>query len=167
MTEMIKTARLTLRKLQKNDAPRVALLIGDLSVSRWLTRVPHPYGVQDAETFIQTASLSETGEFTVTLDDEIIGGCSVNEQLGYWYGRAYWGNGFATEAARAILGWYFSRHRETILSGYIFGNAASQNVLEKLGFQPGEVRQQNCMALNETVAVQKMRLTQSAWRTLA
>src|SRR5438046_1566786 len=74
-------------------------------------RRPHPYSVEDAETFIAQASRDD-GEihFFITLpDDRIIGACGIGTpdrkgpELGYWLGVRYWGKGYATEAARALI----------------------------------------------------------------
>ncbi|GAB5414201.1 MAG: hypothetical protein Cons2KO_18040 [Congregibacter sp.] len=42
----------SLRKFTLQDAPRVAELVGDEAVSRWMSSVPHPYTVTDAEEWI-------------------------------------------------------------------------------------------------------------------
>lgn len=56
-------------------------------------------------------------------------------EIGYGLDESQWGNGYATEAARAAIDWAFSQ------TGVYFveaetdpDNAASQRVLEKLGF---------------------------------
>jgi len=64
-------------------------------------------------------------------------------ELGYAYNRLYWGNGYATEAARAVLQFGFDHlklHRvgATVLPD----NTGSIRVLEKLGFQREGVRRQ-------------------------
>ena len=51
--------------------------------------------------------------------------------VGYWIGREHWGNGYATDALRALL----AIERERPLWAYIAEhNVGSQRVVEKCGF---------------------------------
>src|SRR6185503_4820519 len=56
--------------------------------------------------------------------------------IGYVIGRAYWGNGYVPEAARAIIDWALSQpsiYRVTATCDV--ENAASARVMEKVGMQ--------------------------------
>ena len=56
-------------------------------------------------------------------------------EIGYWFGREYWGQGFCTEAVIAVIDHGFKTlglHR--IFAQHIARNAASARVLEKAGF---------------------------------
>jgi ribosomal-protein-alanine N-acetyltransferase len=56
--------------------------------------------------------------------------------LGFYIARAYWGRGFATEAARAFVEYGFRELKvPRIISSVEVGNAASSRVLVKLGFK--------------------------------
>ncbi len=56
-------------------------------------------------------------------------------ELGYVFSRDCWGRGYATEAARAVLGWVCSLEGVVrIWATCDAGNLASVRVLEKLGF---------------------------------
>jgi RimJ/RimL family protein N-acetyltransferase len=63
-------------------------------------------------------------------------------ELGYWIGVPYWGNGYATEAARAMVNYGFTvlgLHR--VCASHYFSNPASGNVLKKTGMgYEGRVR---------------------------
>ena len=48
----IETRRLALRAPDFGDAGRIAALANDLDVARMTTRLPHPYGRDDAESFL-------------------------------------------------------------------------------------------------------------------
>jgi len=63
--------------------------------------------------------------------------------LGYEIAPAYWGQGYATEAARAMLDFGFDSLRlHRIWARCLAENAASQRVLEKLGMRlEGRLRQ--------------------------
>ena len=67
-------------------------------------------------------------------DDEV--------ELGYWIAREYWGRGYATEAARAVLRLAkVLGHREAGVAGHFIDNPASGAVLRKVGFEPtGKLR---------------------------
>lgn len=73
---------------------------------------------------------------------KIIGSCGFARQkrgdieLGYLFARAVWGNGFATEAARACLEYGFAALGFTqIIALADIDHFASQKVLEKIGFR--------------------------------
>ena len=57
-------------------------------------------------------------------------------KLGYWLAEPYWGKGFATEAAAAVLSHAFNtRDVERVASGVFTDNLGSLNVQKKLGFK--------------------------------
>ena len=117
------------------DAPAVAHLISDWDVIRMLTTPPYPYRVSDAEAFVADAS-SRPWDFAVYRGGDLIGMCGITDHLGYWFGKAYWGQGYATEAAEAVIAAYWAgTEAKTLLSGAFAENAASQRVLAKLGFR--------------------------------
>ena len=47
MPDPIRTARLTLRPLAETDRLSMAAALSDIEVSKWLARVPHPFGPED------------------------------------------------------------------------------------------------------------------------
>ncbi len=56
-------------------------------------------------------------------------------ELGYWLGKPFWGKGYMTEAASAILCRAFENLKMTkVWYGYYDGNERSKRVQEKLGF---------------------------------
>ncbi|MEL7127026.1 MAG: GNAT family N-acetyltransferase [Pseudomonadota bacterium] len=164
MPDHITTERLLLRPYRATDAEAVARQIGDIDVSTWLTRVPHPYSTADALAFFdKTADLPFV--YAVTRDDALIGCVSImGGELGYWYGKDHWGQGYATEAARAALGAYFSQHSDPVSSGYLDGNAGSRNVLEKLGFTPNGMKQSDCLSRQTKIVNHRMILCRETWK---
>lgn len=163
MSNCIHTDRLVLRPFQDADAVRVAELIGNLAVSRWLTRVPHPYSAQDALSFFARHAGDDL-VFAATQAGDLVGCCSIEQELGYWLGEPFWGKGYASEAATALVDRYFEATSDPLQSGYILGNSASAGVLSKLGFRPTRREEVTCLALNAAVTVQKMTLSQSTWQ---
>jgi len=149
MSDTISTERLTLRPLQTRDAGRIAYLAGDYDVARMCARVPHPYPVLAAEGWLelQAGSRRKGEEFTFAITrprDGLIGCCGVVRrrgeavfELGYWLGRPYWGEGFATEAAAGVMHWARETlGAESFLAGHFSDNPGSARVLRKLGFIP-------------------------------
>ncbi len=82
---------------------------------------------------------------------ELIGNCGIRlksadaheADIGYELNPEYWGQGYATEAARAIVQFGFTRFRlHRIWSWCIADNTGSARVLEKLGMrQEGRLRE--------------------------
>ncbi|MEC3910544.1 GNAT family N-acetyltransferase [Sphingobium sp. CR2-8] len=140
-----RTPRLLLRPGWMEDAATLAQTINDPAVLRNLTRAPSPYGLDDAQAFLalpQHPQLPRLLAFTRTQGaPRLIGGCGVHldeegaPELGYWIARPYWGLGFATEAARAVLSMARANGVRDIRAGHFADNPASGNVLRKLGFR--------------------------------
>jgi ribosomal-protein-alanine N-acetyltransferase len=71
----------------------------------------------------------------------------THRELGYLLTPDRWGQGLATELARALMEWHFA-HTDPSLSRDLTAfahieNAASRRVLEKLGFMPTGERDWN------------------------
>ncbi len=142
------SARLRLRPLRTGDAGELQRLAGDWEVARFLARVPHPYGVDDAEAFIAHArrSLKAGSEIALAVErraDGALVGCVGIElavhrragSLGYWIGRPHWGHGFAREAALRMVDFAFGELRLQRLDATVLRhNRASIRVLEAIGF---------------------------------
>ncbi|WP_299961751.1 GNAT family N-acetyltransferase [uncultured Roseobacter sp.] len=162
MSKSIHTDRLELRPFRDADADAVTALIGNPEVARWLTRVPHPYTAEDARQFF-ARDTEEAQVYAITLSDMAIGGCSIEDELGYWLGMPYWGQGYATEATHALLVRHFEAGVPDLKSGYVLGNFGSKRVLEKLGFVDTRVEKVHSVPLKQSVQVQKMVLSAQYW----
>lgn len=149
--QTIITRRLTLRRYEQADAARVAYLAGDYDVARMCGRVPHPYPIAAAYAFFDMLERGQQSgrehAFAVTVPiDGVIGACGLSRigepgsdtwELGYWYGMPYWGLGYASEAARALMDWGRDQlGAKVFVAGHFADNPASGNVLRKLGFVP-------------------------------
>jgi RimJ/RimL family protein N-acetyltransferase len=88
-------------------------------------------------------------------------------ELGYWLGVAYWGRGFGTEAARAVIDFTFEEFCiENLFSGARVTNPASRKILEKCGFQWSGVELHRFAALGSSTPVDCFRLSRSVWSSL-
>jgi RimJ/RimL family protein N-acetyltransferase len=170
---VLKTERLTLRAPRLADAKAIAMLANDRRIAENTARIPHPYGIDDAEQFIAAVNARD-GEtcFVVTLDGRPIGACGIDPrddgpEVGYWLGVAYWGRGFATEGARAVIDYAFSElGHDTLQSGARVTNPASRRVLEKCGFQWTGVRLRRIRAINSAAPIDRFRLDRGLWASL-
>lgn len=125
----------------------MALLAGDRDVAKTTLAIGHPYELSSAENWIATHQEGfEKGEqavFAITLKNnhELIGamGLGLNldqeiAELGYWIGKSYWGKGYCTEAARAVLHFAFTKLRLNRVHAHHFShNLASGRVMQKVG----------------------------------
>ena len=145
----IRSERLLLRPFQPGDAADVRRLAGDWEVARLLPNVPYPYGKDAAVDWISHTRRGVAAGSEVTLavtwrdGGGLIGAVGLtlsqhgrSAELGYWIGREYWRQGFATEAAAAILRYGFEALGLTRVSAMTLAhNKASVRVLEKLGMR--------------------------------
>jgi len=147
----IETARLLLRPWRDADAPRLVKLANHAEIAHMLASMPHPYSLSDAEDFLETVRglPGHAAQFAITLKDngdEMIGGIgyglttrndkpSGEIDFGYWLGLAYWGKGYATEAAHAVIKHAFEVNSiDRIDTDYLTTNPASGRILERVGF---------------------------------
>ena len=138
-----RTKRLTLRPAWPEDAAALAQAIGHDVVTRMLLRVPHPYGLADADAFCALPRAHDEARFVIVAHDRgapaLIGGIGISDHegsanLGYWLTPSAWGRGYATEAGRAVV--EMARHALPLrrLDAWHFAdNPASGAVLRKLG----------------------------------
>ncbi|MEL7153646.1 MAG: GNAT family N-acetyltransferase [Pseudomonadota bacterium] len=162
----IESERLVLRRLMKTDAQAIAGQISDWDVIRMLARPPYPYHLADAEAYLERA-IDYPWEFAVTRRDNeaLIGVAGVTGHLGYWLGKAHWGQGYMTEAATALINAYFATAKsKQIISGVFNDNPGSQAVLEKLGFSVTGHSRQFCPAREGDVDHIDMELRRATWR---
>ena len=88
-------------------------------------------------------------------------------ELGYWLGVDHWGQGFATEAARAVIDFTFEEFEiEHLCSGARVTNPSSRNILEKCGFQWIGVELHRFEALGSSTPVDRFKLSRGVWASL-
>lgn len=141
----VRTERLFLRQGWIEDAPQLARTV-DEAVARNLARMPWPYPLAAAEDWLsreQDRHAPNCLIFARTAGaPRLIGGVGLHpdaggHEFGYWIARPYWGLGFATEAASALLRTARGSLRiGRIHAGHFTDNPASGRVLRKLGFRP-------------------------------
>lgn len=173
------TRRLILRIPRTEDADSLVPLANTMRIAQQTRRMPHPYTLKDAEAWVAAVGNSDPGHetaFVVTLkqDGAIIGAAgyaAMDEgseiEIGYWLGEDYWGHGYATEAAQAVVDHAFSQGSfERIHGRCRVANPASRRVLEKSGFQYSGSGMCDCRALNSMVPSEDFILERFVWVSL-
>ncbi|MHB8595245.1 MAG: GNAT family N-acetyltransferase [Ktedonobacteraceae bacterium] len=158
---IITTKRLVLREFEEQDWPAVLTYQSDPRYLRyydWTERTE-----KDVRAFVgmfiawHEAEPRTRFQLAITLasNGQLIGNCGIRKKtpdaqdadIGYELDPRYWGCGYATEAARAMLAFGFRElalHR--IWAWCIAENVASAHVLEKIGMrQEGSLRQNEWM----------------------
>ncbi|HUR83301.1 MAG TPA: GNAT family N-acetyltransferase, partial [Thermoanaerobaculia bacterium] len=139
----LRTARLKLRPFTLDDAPSLQRLAGAYEVALNTLLIPHPYPDGAAEQWIsrhaEDFEQNRIHHFAVD-DGELAGAMGLVmkgngiAEIGYWIGVPFWGRGYATEAAAAVLRYGFEEcglHR--IFAGHFSRNPASGKVLARIG----------------------------------
>lgn len=140
----IETSRLLIRPIRLDDLDKLAEIVADAKVMRYIGN-GSPLDRDQTEAYIRKTMRSEEengySRYAVCLRDSeiLIGVCGFMDfrgevDFGWRYARAFWGKGFATEAARAVLD-YGVRSiglRRIVCQAYT-ENRASIRVIEKLG----------------------------------
>ena len=171
---VLETERLSLRRPTLADVKAIAHLANDRRIAENTRRLPHPYSMDHAVEFVRAvaADARET-VFLVENNHSPIGmvGIDWREQeapeLGYWLGVEHWGQGFGTEAARAVIEFFFGEFEaDHLISGARVANPASRNILEKCGFQWIGVELHRFEALGSSTPVDRFRLSRSVWSSL-
>lgn len=146
MGPRIETDRCVLRLPELDDAPAIARWCGAFEVAKNTGSIPHPYPVLAVEMWVlvNRAGWKPQGNQSLVVEHEgaVIGGGGVFRrtpdaewEIGYWIGKPWWGQGFATEIGHALVGLGTGTlGAGRLVAGHYDDNPASGRVLEKLGF---------------------------------
>jgi RimJ/RimL family protein N-acetyltransferase len=169
---ILTTERLRLRQLTLDDAESMIQIFGTPEMLRFLKQPP----VDTREKAIELINWlnghyerQESVDWGITLHggDRLIGMCGTYEwnrsdrhvDIGYHILPAYWGQGYATEAARAVIRWCFDSldvHR--VQADCTDGNIASERVMLKCGFKVEGVWRESCWEHGRFVNIKQMGL---------
>lgn len=136
------TERLDLRPWKPEDAPDLVTLANDKRISEKLARMPYPYTSENADQFIAFSQemLSQRQGIHLAIvrrkDQVLLGGIGCDEEVGYWLGHRFWGQGYGKEAAKTFVRFLFFVCRTPHLYGSsLETNVASQRILEAIGLR--------------------------------
>lgn len=150
-TKEIKTDRLILRRLTLEDAESAyngwctdkyvaKYVTWDVHKSIDETKELYKIWVQEyesLETYRWGVEVKETHELIGTIDVPSkkfmkYGAC----EIGYVYKKSAWGNGYGTEALKAVIKYLFDEvDAETVYADYMLNNPASGKIMEKSGMK--------------------------------
>jgi RimJ/RimL family protein N-acetyltransferase len=164
---MLRTKRLLLRPFEPGDIADALAYRDDAEFARFLPHVPQPFTRNDAEAFV-ALNIAEPWDrsptFAVILSGRVIGTVNLEvdpakrtAMLGYAIGRAWWGQGIATEAAQAAMAWGITTFGLTrVWASTDVRHLRSHCVLEKLNMQrevvrPGEHPGRDGQVIDEVV----------------
>ncbi len=144
-----RSERLFLRPHWPEDWPAVYAGMNDEGVVRNLARAPWPYLERNAREFAALPQNPQSPRFAITIaaSGELIGCIGLDPvegdpqalEVGYWIARKAWGNGYASEAAQAVIDLARMMGKQRIEAGHYVDNPASGRVLQKSGLirKPG------------------------------
>lgn len=174
--EILTTQDLVLRAPSKDDVAEIAALANNRKISSMLESMPYPYYDKDAEEFIDQVSKPEAGEcvFAITHIEtgKLMGMCGIHlvkrryelPHMGYWLGEEYWGKGYATQAARALVDLFFKVGSEDqLLMSVLSTNTASRRVIEKCGGRFWKQDTNYSQFFEKEMGVDHFRITRENW----
>ncbi len=174
----LRTPRLLLRSLERGDLSAIVRLAGAREIAATTANIPHPYAGDNAQSFLEHAEeefrAGRSATFAVTISPRgefcgavglVIAPAHERAELGYWIGVPYWGQGFATEAASAVIAFGFEALRlNRIHASHFAGNIASQRVLEKIGMRHEGPSRQHIKKWNRFIDLENYGLLASEFR---
>ena len=145
----LNSERLVIRPFTPADCDEVVRLAGERPIAEMTLLIPHPYARADAETWISGHQAQFDAGTQVDLaitrksDGALLGAIGAvmspthnRAEMGYWIGIPHWKQGYATEAARSMIGYLFEQRGLNKVSAHHFAkNPASGRVLLKAGMQ--------------------------------
>ena len=171
---MLQTTRLVIRPYGEADIAELLPLIGTREVAATTLRIAHPYTEQDARGFLAITKEPDKLWLAITLqtDGRQIGGIGLrietqhrHAELGYWLGAPYWGQGYATEAAREMIRYGFEDlelHR--IFASHFGHNPSSGRVLKKLGMRYEGCQREHLRKWDQWVDSELYGLLRQEWK---
>ncbi|KAI9811140.1 MAG: hypothetical protein M1827_005591 [Pycnora praestabilis] len=160
-TDLVRSQRLLLRPIRKNDAEKIFPIRSHWEVMKWSrrllntelsqtqawidTELAKPNHCRYIVELLPVPSSEETHQGTSQGIPQVIGIIAITgpPEIGYMFHRDFWGKGYATEAVAAFLQFYWRRVPPQTADGegYDFAdakidpeNGGSLRVAEKCGF---------------------------------
>ncbi|MFI1971242.1 GNAT family N-acetyltransferase [Streptomyces cinnamoneus] len=152
MTLSLRTPRLTLRRWREDDIVPMAAINSDPEVMRWIgDGSVRDRSQTEAGIVAWEREWEERGVGLFAVEErtsrQLVGFAGLSEpvflpeilpamEIGWRFGRPYWGRGLATEAARAALDFALrDRGLGRVVSVCAPGNVASERIMRKLGMR--------------------------------
>jgi [ribosomal protein S5]-alanine N-acetyltransferase len=178
ISEVIRTERLVLRPFRPDDVGDVFEYAADTEWSRYTVALPAaPYLRADAEKFLADQALLDRtshASWAIEFQGRAVGGVNIRfscahqiGELGYGLARRLWGQGLASEAARAVVKAAFDTYPQLIRmrAKADARNARSLRVLEKLGMRQEGLLRRDRLFRGELVDEAIYGLLREEWRS--
>ena len=157
----LRSRRLALRPLRAGDAGRVVALVGDdRDAILQMSHMPWPCTLEAVREWIALRMQPGANTFAITrVDDEAFlgaigfGGLPEMPGVGYWIGRPYWNQGYATEALQLVIAHVRGLGAKGLQAETFPENPASARVLAKCGFRDRGLGRRNYPARGGLVPV--------------
>ena len=171
-TTELNTERLLLRPFAASDSEALYAYAKNPNVGPNAGWKPHA-SQKESTTILKELFLNRREIWAIVMKKEnlLIGSIGLHSDnkrtlpdirmVGYSLGEPYWGQGYVTEAVKAVLGYGFGPMMLELISAYCYpDNAGSQRVLEKCGFHregiikraemlfDGQIRDHLCFSLS-------------------
>lgn len=148
-----------LKNLSISDSEVIAKLAGTPEVTSTTTSIPYPYTAEMAKNWIESTKTHEENKVAITRGitasrdgKELLIGCVSGTfvqaskaemlDLGYWIGRPFWGNGYASVAAVKFLTLaYYEYGISSFTARHLVRNRSSGSLLQNIGFHLKEIRE--------------------------
>ena len=157
----MRSRRLALRPLRAEDAEHLVALLGDdRDAVLQMSHMPWPCTPAAAREWIALRTQPGATTFAITrVDDEAFlgaigfGGLREMPSVGYWIGRPYWNQGYATEALQLVIAHVRGLGAKGLQAETFPENPASARVLAKCGFRDRGLGRRNYPARGGLVQV--------------
>lgn len=143
---ILETERLTLRKLKIEDADAMYVYASNDEVTKYVLWDSHTSPEQTKqflqfmidkykqENYAWAVTLKDSDEFIGTIDYVMLDHNERIGEIGYALSHLYWGKGYMSEAAKAVLHYGFTElHLERIQARCFAENIGSERVMQKAG----------------------------------
>ena len=174
------TRRLQLRPPRRGDVAALSAALDNPRVAMGLVNVPYPYLRNDAEAWVERerARPCASGASYVAVarrEGGLVGAAFHSRsdswpdgfEISFWIAERFWGRGFGTEVAHAIVDHAFQvGGAERLWCAIRVNSAAARRVAEKCGFQFRDTGMIRSLAARGAVPIERFVLERRVWASL-
>ncbi|MBU0546921.1 GNAT family N-acetyltransferase, partial [Patescibacteria group bacterium] len=145
---IIRSKNFILRPFKKGDESSLVKNINDKTITRNTLRIPYPYRLKDAHSWINLNSKFNKKKnkkeinFAIDMSGMVVGSVGLSKiedhkaEIGYWLGKKYRRQGIMTEAVKLVTKYSFDELKLKRVYAFIFiRNKISEGVVKKNGFK--------------------------------
>ncbi|HVI89608.1 MAG TPA: GNAT family N-acetyltransferase [Dongiaceae bacterium] len=166
----LRTERLILRPIRDDDLDALHAMLSDVETMRYWSSLPHESRTETGEWIAANRAAVMAGtaiEYGAEHQGRLIGRVILwnGNELGYIFDKAYWGQGFASEAVSTLVDhtFFFFRDWDEITADIDPRNLASGKLLQRLGFRPTTYKERTFCIGGEWSDSQYFALTRVDW----